>query len=84
MTAVGDNSTNVTDRDVDALAWQFLRSDHPESERADEPLNRRLDCFLRHCGLGRLPGSGDIYNIILNRVVSYISVLDHQQDQRML
>jgi hypothetical protein len=29
MTAVGDDSTHVTDSDVDAIAWQFLNSDHP-------------------------------------------------------
>jgi hypothetical protein len=38
--------------------------------------------YQRHVSV-HLAGSSDIYNIILNRVVSYISVLDHQQGQRM-
>lgn len=80
MTAVGGNPLEVTDRDVDTLTWQFLNADHPD-ERADGPLNRRLDGFLRHRGLARLADSGDIYNIILDRVVTYISVLPRQHGQ---
>jgi hypothetical protein len=83
MTAVCDDWTQVTDSDVDAIAWQFLNSVHPDGERADEPVNRRLDRSLRHRGLARLAGSGDIYTIILNRVVDYIGVLDRQHGQQM-
>jgi len=83
MKPVADNSPNVIDSDVDALALQFLKSDYPDGQRAAEPLNRRLDCFLRRRGLARLADSGDIYNIILGRAVSYLNVLDRQRGQQM-
>jgi len=73
----------MTDSDVDAIAWQFLNSVHPDGEGADEAVSRRLDRFLRHRGLACLAGSGDIYTIILNRVVDYIGVLDRQRGQRL-
>ena len=76
MTAVGGNPLEVTDRDVDTLTWQFLNSDHPDG-RADGPLNRRLDGFLRHRGLARLADIGDIFD----RVMTYISVLPRQNGQ---
>ncbi len=80
--AVGSNPLEVTDRDVDCLTWQFLQSDHLDDLRAVGPIDRRLDGFLRHRGLGCLADSGDIYNIILDRVVTYISMLPrHKRGQ---
>jgi nucleotide-binding universal stress UspA family protein len=47
-----------TDSDVDALAWQFLKSDYADKAYADWPLDRRLDGFLTRRGLaGATPGS---------------------------
>jgi hypothetical protein len=75
MTTIDGNALHVTDRDVDALTWEFLTSDDAGDERVDEPLDRRLDRFLRDRGLGRLADSADIRNILLHRAMTYVRVL---------
>jgi hypothetical protein len=68
---IGCDPVAVTDRDVDALAWQFLNSDYVGDAYAQWRLDRRLDGFLRLHGLHRLADNGDICNILLGRVVAY-------------
>jgi hypothetical protein len=81
MTTTGGGPLEVTDSDVDALAWQFLNSDGIHDGFRDCPLDRRLDAFLHHRGLGRLTEEGDIVGLIRNRVVTYASVLPRQPGQ---
>jgi hypothetical protein len=64
-----------TDSDVDALAWQFMNSAYADDTYADWPLDRRLDCFLRHRGLSRIAEDGDAYGLVLNRVMAYIGAV---------
>jgi hypothetical protein len=71
MTAIDASALYVTDRDVDALTWEFLTSDDAGDERVDGPLDERLDRFLRDRGLGRLADSDDIRNILLHRAMTY-------------
>jgi hypothetical protein len=71
MTAIDGTALHVTDRDVDALTWEFLTSDDAGDERVDGPLDRRLDRFLRDRGLGRLADSDDIRHILLHRAMRY-------------
>jgi hypothetical protein len=73
MTAIDGNAPHVTDRDVDALTWEFLTFDDVGEERVDRPLDRRLDRFLRDRGLGRLADSADIRNILVHRAMTYIT-----------
>jgi len=63
----------VTDTDVEALAWQFLSSDYASETYVGWPLDRRLESFLRHCGLTRVADDGDGYKKVLDRVMSHIS-----------
>jgi hypothetical protein len=77
-TAIGGDRVELTDRDVDALVWQFLNSAYVGDEYACWPLDRRLDGFLRRRGLGRLADDGDSFNIVLHRVMFGISVLPRQ------
>lgn len=72
MTAIGD-SLSLTDRDVDVLTCEFLNSQYAEDVYADWPLDRRLEGFLRHRDLARAVDDGDTYNVILKRVMAYIS-----------
>lgn len=72
MAAAAGDSPLITDSDVDALAWQFLRSGYADQTYADWSLDQRLDGFLRHRGLALFSEDGDIYDLILNRVMSYI------------
>jgi hypothetical protein len=72
MAAMVGNSPLVTDSDVDALAWRFLRSSYADGTYADWPLDQRLDGFLRRCGLVRISEDGDTCNLLLNRVMAHI------------
>jgi hypothetical protein len=81
MTAINGNALHVTDHDVDALTWEFLTSDDAGDERAEAPLDRRLDRFLRGHGLGRLADSDDIRKILLRRAMTYIRVPAPQHTQ---
>lgn len=65
----------LTDADVDALAFDFLNSPFADDTYADWSLDQRLDGFLRHRRLVRLIEDGDAYDIILDRVMSYIGAL---------
>ena len=75
MTAIDGSALHVTDRDVDALTWEFLTSDDAGDERVDRPVDERLDRFLRDRGLARLADSDDMRNILLHRAMTYIRVL---------
>jgi hypothetical protein len=70
--ALGDPPL-LTDSDVDELAWQFLNSAYADDTHADWPLDRRIEGFLRRRGLIRLAEDGDAYDLILNRVMAYIT-----------
>ena len=66
-----------TDSDVDALAWQFLKSDYADRAYADWPLDRRLDGFLTRRGLAGIAEDGDACHIVLSRVMQHIGVASH-------
>ncbi len=76
MAAASGNSPLLTDSDVDALAWQFLNSEYVGDVYKQNSLDQRLGNFLRRSGLVRVADDGDLYNIILDRVMSGISSLN--------
>ncbi len=78
MASIGGERPTLTDSDVDALAWQFVNSDFAEQRYADWPLDQRIDGFLRHRGLARIAEDGDVYSVVLNRVMAYISAMSGQ------
>jgi hypothetical protein len=63
----------LTDNDVDTLVSEFLKSDYVSDEYLNWQLDRRIEGFLQHRHLGHLADNGDTFNIILDRVMSYIS-----------
>ncbi|MGO9511526.1 MAG: hypothetical protein ACLPXZ_30890 [Mycobacterium sp.] len=63
----------LADTDVDALAWRFLNSAYADDTYADWSLDRRLDGYLRRSGLVRVAEDGDAYDLVLERVMAYIS-----------
>jgi len=81
MASTIGGSPLLTDADVDTLARQFLNSDYADDTYADWPLDRRLDGFLRRRELGRLAQDGDAYDLILNRVMAYMSVRSAQASE---
>ncbi|BBA88975.1 MULTISPECIES: hypothetical protein [Mycobacterium] len=66
----------LTDSDVDAIACRFVRSPYADNTMYREwPLDRRIEGFLRREGLVRLAEDGDAYDLILGRVMAYISAV---------
>jgi hypothetical protein len=63
----------LAEPDFDGLAWQFLHSDYAGAMYVQWPLDRRLEGFLHYRGLTRVADDGDLYNIILDRVMTHIS-----------
>jgi hypothetical protein len=82
LTAIGGGPREVSNGDVDALAWQFLVSEYAGEEYAGWPLHRRLDGFLRRHGQGGLADSGDVCDSIVDRIVTYISAAVRQRGRR--
>ena len=77
---MGDNPPLLTDSDVDRLAWEFLRSRYVGPIYADWSPDRRLDTFLRRRGLPRVADDGDLSNIVLDRVMGYVSIASRTPD----
>jgi hypothetical protein len=75
MTATGGDLLLLTDPDVDVLAYQFLDSEYAGGAYGNWPLERRLEGFLRNRGMARVADDGDTCHILLDRVMSYISVV---------
>ena len=63
----------LTDTEVDGLACQFLDSAYGSGHYANWPLDRRLEGFLEHCGLGHLADNGDLFTIVCEHVMANIS-----------
>lgn len=72
MAATG-GSLSLTDSDVDALAWQFLDSDYVSGLYARSSLDQCLSNFLRRRGLVRVADDGDLFDLLLDRVMTGIS-----------
>jgi len=64
----------LTDSDVDVLAREFLRSRYLGPIYADWSPDRRLDTFLRRRGLSRVADDGDLSMVVLDRIMSQVSV----------
>ena len=62
----------LLDTDVDDLARRFLDSSYGSDEYANWPLDRRLEGFLQHGGLGHFADDGDIFTTICDRVMAQI------------
>ena len=71
MTAMPDHPFPA-EVDIDGLASQFLHSKYAGAVYVQWPLDRRLVRFLQYRGLARVADDGDLYNIVLNRVMTHI------------
>jgi hypothetical protein len=72
MTATRNHPLSA-EADIDGLARQFLHSKYAGTVYVQWPLDRRLVRFLQYCGLARVADDGDLYNIVLDRVMAHIS-----------
>lgn len=55
---------------LNETAWGFLCSEYAEHQHWDAPLDRRLDTYLRHCGLDDILNDGSAYSAVLDRVMA--------------
>ena len=72
---MGGNPPLLSDSDVGAFAWAFLRSPYASPIYVDWSLDRRVDTFLRRQGFSRVADDGDLSNIVLDRVLAYGSAV---------
>ena len=80
MLVGGGDSLWLTDADVDGIARQFLDSEYASAVYIEWPLDRRLERFLRRGGFRRVADDGDGYNVVLDRVMSYVSYVGAATD----
>lgn len=64
----------LSDSDVDALAYEFLRSGYVGEIYANWSPDRRLDTFLRRRGLSRVADDGDLAVVVLERIMDRVRV----------
>ncbi|ORW03118.1 hypothetical protein AWC13_02685 [Mycobacterium kubicae] len=70
---MGGVPAGLTDSDVEHLAWEFLQSGYVGTTFANWSLDRRLDKFLRRRSLSRVADDGDLSNIVLDRIMTYLA-----------
>lgn len=58
------------DRELDAIAWQFLCSPFTKRDYWDWPLERRLDAYLRHHNRVDILNDGAAYEVVVERVMA--------------
>jgi hypothetical protein len=64
----------VTDGDIDALAWDFVDSSEPAHSHPGWSIDRRVEAFLRHRDLAAVANNGDLCNILVNRILTYVGM----------
>lgn len=57
---------------LDAVAWAFLGSQFTGRNYLDWPIEKRLDRYLIHQGMGYLLKDGSSYNALMERVMANI------------
>jgi len=62
----------LTEAELDIVAWRFLRSEFTGQTYADWPIDRRIDAYLLHHGATELLNDGSAYNALLERVMANI------------
>jgi hypothetical protein len=66
------NRVELTVRQLDQIAWRFLRSEFTGQDYANWPIDRRIDTYLLHHGLNDIINDGSTYNALLDHVMARI------------
>jgi uncharacterized protein YqjF (DUF2071 family) len=62
----------LTDHDLDTIAWGVLGSEFTGHSYASWPIDRRIDAYLLHHGPTEAIVDGSAYNALLERVMANI------------
>lgn len=62
----------LTAQQLDALSWDFLRSEFTDSTYSVWPIDRRVDVYLHYRGRHDLIDDGATYDALLQRVMANI------------
>jgi len=70
MTSAG--RVKLSQQQMHALAWNFLRSEFTGQTYADWPIDRRIDAYLHHHRLGHVANDGATCSALLETVMANI------------
>jgi hypothetical protein len=70
MTPAG--RTELTEQQLDDVAWDFLNSEIRAKTYSIWPIDRRVDAYLRHRGLDSLINDDAAYDALIERVMANI------------
>ena len=70
MPATSTDHLALTRRQLDDIAWQFLRSEFTGDIYAQWSLDHSLDVFLLHRGFRKLHDNGSAYSALMERVMA--------------
>jgi len=62
--------TRLTDPQMEAIAWGFLRSEFTQQIYASWPMDRRIDAYLHHRGLDQIIDDGSAFDRLTERVMA--------------
>lgn len=70
MTSAG--RTELTAKQLDDLARDFLRSEFADKTYSGSPIDRRVDAYLHHRGLDDLLNDGGACDVLIERVMANV------------
>ena len=70
MTPAGE--VDMSQRDLDALAWKFLNSEFTGRIYLDWPIDRRVEAYLLHHGMMDIVNDGTAYAALLDQIMANI------------
>ena len=62
----------LTEQQLDAIAWAFLNSEFAAKTYSIWPIDRRVDTYLRHRDLDSVINDGAAYDALIQRVMANI------------
>jgi hypothetical protein len=68
---------SVSEDDLDAIAWMFLRSEFANEDYASWPLERRVEAYLRRRGPQNVLDHGSAYDALVERVMANVGRAVH-------